>query len=296
MSVYIAYRDLVRHFMDNSMMGGVPQNNDIRLATAGTGVYLLSFGNVNYAVTDERAEQFVKDVLAKCTGKNRGLFPFVREYNGKKTAAVVEVHEGSDYGYYDMDDEVLLKMLEDLKGESGEPLDEKALINYCYPNPKLPEGDFDLKYVYHQIYYKPVNTPASVIQSYVPDKKTSALCVEDGKVVINLYDNGTVTDHEVPYELVPEIKDRVRELCKDPADAYVDNGAWEAYVRFGSADGRIFTDPEKTMALIREFASKGTQVIKEPEPVKSAPVDVCPVCGTSVAGSKYCQFCGAKLI
>ena len=46
--------------------------------------------------------------------------------------------------YYDMDDELLLQMLDDLKAKSGEPLNERELMNYCYPNPALPEGDFDL--------------------------------------------------------------------------------------------------------------------------------------------------------
>ena len=54
--------------------------------------------------------------------------------------------------YFDMEDEVLFKMLEELRASSGDPLDKRALMNYCYPNPTLPEDDFELKEIYHGIY------------------------------------------------------------------------------------------------------------------------------------------------
>ena len=57
MSVYIAYRDLVKYRFQMTLCGGPPTNPDFRLATVKSGVYLLTCGNQDYAVTKERAEQ-----------------------------------------------------------------------------------------------------------------------------------------------------------------------------------------------------------------------------------------------
>ena len=94
----------------------------------------------------------------------------------------------------------------------------------------------------------------------------------------------------MPAGLISEIRSEVRELCKEPAEAYVENGSWEAFVNFGGKGDRIFTDPEKTLALLKNIASKS--VLKE----KGQPVLLnCPVCGASRIGSRFCPECGAKL-
>ena len=92
----------------------------------------------------------------------------------------------------------------------------------------------------------------------------------------------------MPAGLISEIRSEVRELCKEPAEAYVENGSWEAFVNFGGKGDRIFTDPDKTLALLKSIASKG--VLKE-----KAPLLKCPVCGAARIESRFCQECGAKL-
>ena len=164
MSVYIAYRDLVKYRFQMTLCGGPPTNPDFRLATVKSGVYLLTCGNQDYAVTKERAEQFKDEVLSKTTGSHNGHFPMDAEHNGKTTAAVIEIYEDNKTTWYDFDDELILKMLTELKDELGEPLDRRGLINHCYPNPALPE-DFELQTIYHQIYCGPDNTPPSVIRT-----------------------------------------------------------------------------------------------------------------------------------
>ena len=57
MSVYIAYRDLVTYQFQMSLCGGTPTNPDFRLATVQSGVYLLTCGGKDYAVSQERGEQ-----------------------------------------------------------------------------------------------------------------------------------------------------------------------------------------------------------------------------------------------
>ena len=118
MYIHIAYRNLKEHFTQNNGCGGVPYNNDYSLTSVKDGkYYLLTKDHNSYAVSKEAGEQFIQDVLSKCTGENRGMFPFCPSYNGKETAAVVEitrkVEKGritmNEYVYYDMDDEVLLK-------------------------------------------------------------------------------------------------------------------------------------------------------------------------------------------
>jgi len=59
----------------------------------------------------------------------------------------------------------------------------------------------------------------------------------------------------VPAELIPEIKEKVRQLCADPKEAYVEHGDWEGFIRFNN-DEEIFTDPDKTLELLNEIASK----------------------------------------
>ena len=267
MSVYIAYRDLEAHYMQSGMCGGTPQNYDYRLTTVKDDVYLLTASDGNYAVTKERAERFVEEVLAGTTGKHSGSFPIIRELNGKKTAAVVEITKDFDREHYDFDDEVLLKMLDSLKAESEKLADKRALINYCYPNPTLPEGDFKLGSIYHQI-YAPDFTPVSVIKSYEPDNKTSSLTIYQGNIFVEIREGQTKFRYLVPQELLPEIKEMVRTLCKDPAEAYVETGKWESFVFFGEKNERIFTDPDKTLALLKEIASKGVFRNKDdvPEP------------------------------
>ena len=44
MSVYIAYRDLVKYRFQMTLCGGPPLNPDFRLATVQNGVYLLTCG------------------------------------------------------------------------------------------------------------------------------------------------------------------------------------------------------------------------------------------------------------
>lgn len=324
MNIYIAYRDLEQNFMENSMMGRQPMNLDFRFTNVKDGIYLITSGNQNYAVTRERGEQFTNDVLAKCTGKHQGLFPLMRELNGKKTAAVVEIHKEREYAYYDMDDEVLLNMLNALKEESGEPLTERELINHCYPNPPLPEGDFELDSIYHQLYFKPVYPATTAMMPPGPDKRSSFLWINQESIRVEVIENDIKSKFEVPAGLIPEIKEKARELCKEPAEAYVEDGNWESFVKFGKPGERIFTDPDKTFSLLKEIASKSTlieqnncpsqnmapspfaaqgffqlgminQVPPAPAPAKPAGEDVCPVCGEHHNGGKYCCNCGTLL-
>ena len=126
MYLYIAYRNLKDHYAQNNACGGPPCNNDYRFNAICDGVYyLLTKGNMNYAVS----------VKSKCNGEHFGYFPLVPSLNGKETAAVVEMSQDRNHFYYDMDDELLLQMLDDLKAKSGNPLNERELMNYCYPNP-----------------------------------------------------------------------------------------------------------------------------------------------------------------
>lgn len=266
MSIYIAYRNLKVHFSQNNGCGGVPYNNDYCFTTTKNGGnYLLTIDHNNYSVSKEDGEQFISDVLSKCTGEHRGLFPLCPSYNGKETAAVIEVTREvekhgfttNEYVYCDMDDEVLLQMLEDLRSRSGEPLDQRALINYCYPNAELPEGDFDLSYIYHGIYCKEEPRPAATIQTFFPDKRGSHFWINKDSLFVEIREDNTETTYKVPSEMLPEIKEKVRELCREPAEAYVEHGDWEGYIRFEEDEKRIFTDPDKTFALLKEISSKG---------------------------------------
>ena len=63
MSVYIAYRDLVNYNFQMTLCGGPPTNPDFRLATVQSGVYLLTCGGKDYAVTKERGEQFSEESI-----------------------------------------------------------------------------------------------------------------------------------------------------------------------------------------------------------------------------------------
>lgn len=324
MEVYIGYRDYSKYEQAMGGMGGTPVNSDNRLATAGDGAYLLTFDGLDYAVSDERGEKFAEEVLAKCTGKHRGFFPEEPPYDAKVSAAVVEIHKDREHSYYDMDAGELLKMLTALMDESGEPLDRRGVINHCYPNPKLPEGDFDLTGIIHRKYI-PDNTPVSVIPAGNPDKVASEFRFSNGEAMLEIREDNIKNTYHVPDELIPEIKEKVRQLCADPAEAYVEEGDFESYVRF---DGqRIFTYPDKTIELLKEIASKSE--LKDTEEVKdvsfsggassffafngvpgpaSAPMQVippepvsapraqgfCTYCGAPRTGGKFCTECGGK--
>ena len=315
MPVYIAYRDLKRHHFENSLMGGPPANTDFRLANVRDDIYLLTRDGRNYAVSKERAERFAGEVLDRCTGEHSGSFPMVPSLNGRETAAVIEKTEGIKTCWYDMDDQVLLGMLEALQAESGEPMDEKALMNYCYPNAVLPEGDFELDTVCHQIYHKPLNLPPGLIPFSQLDRKTSSFRVRKGGADLELRKENTLETYDVPAELISEVKAQVRELCGDPVGAYVEDGKWEAFVRFGKEEERIFTEPEKTLALLKTIASKcslkekrevhipaggawmgNINIIYEPAPQQAEPADgsSCPMCGAPRTGGKFCTECGYK--
>ena len=220
MYIYIAYRNLPHYFNENAGCGGVPKNNDYRFTTVKDDIYLLTLNGANYAVSKETAEKFIQDVLDKCTGKNNGFFPLVPSLNGKETAAVVEVRPEREMPfYYSMDDEVLYQMLEELRSGSGDPLSPRDLMNYCYPNPELPEGDFTLDKIYHGIYCKPDNTPVSVIKPFSSDKKDSFFWIFEGQPYVQMREGDDKVKYKIPQELIPEIKEKVRELCKEPAEA-----------------------------------------------------------------------------
>ena len=319
MYAYIAYRDLPRYLSDQNTMGAAPKNPDYRLTMNMNGVYLLTCEGADYAVTNERAEQFIEDVLSKCTDKHRGFFPMVTEYNGKTTAAVVETGDDRERAYYDMDDTLLLQMLDSLKDECGQPLDRRGMINHCYPNAELPEGDLKLSGIIHQIYHLPPDAPVFMADMYTPDRDTSSLDVSGDGVCVRIRDGNKELSYAIPSGLIPEIETKVRQLCSDPVEAYVENGSPESFVRFGE-DGnmRIFTDPERTLALLKEIASQGSlNETKEITPgpaagafigsdtifhmnmatpfdsVPESPDDtVCPMCGAVRLGGRFCTECG----
>ena len=322
MYAYIAYRDLPRYLIRMNAAGAVPENPDSRITMNVNGVYLLTFDGADYAVSNERAEKFIEEVLEKCTDKHRGFFPMVPDYNGRTTAAVVEVGDEKGHAYYDMDDDLLLQMLASLKDECGSPLDRRGLINHCYPNAKLHDGDLDLTGIYHQIYYIPSDRPVSVPAGPGPDTKTSRLNVTDEGVYVRIRDGNKELSYAIPSGLIPEIETKVRQLCSDPVEAYVENGSPESFVRFGE-DGnmRIFTDPERTLALLKETASQGTlyetteidpgpaagvfigssmffQMNMAQSQMSSTPVasddTVCPLCGAKRLGGRFCTECGSE--
>ena len=340
MYVYIAYRNLRDNFAQNSACGGVPVNNDYRFTLANdTDRFLLTQGGANYAVSKEAGNKFIEDVLSKCTGEHRGFFPLTPSLNGKETAAVVETERNVDMNgrtvkqvfYMDMDDEALLQMLEELKACSGAPLDERALINYCYPNAVLPEGDFDLTYIYHGIYCKPENRPASVVQTFFPDKRASRFWVNKDGMSVSIREEDNDVTYSVPEGFLPEIREKVRQLCNNPSEAYVEHGNYEGFVRFDKDEKRIFTDPDKTLSLLKEIASKGEVRSAEavdkskyypvnnlpngitggfgmgffgmmsPAPAAAAPQSPssdgpkCRSCGADVSGMKFCSECGTKV-
>ena len=265
---------MTSYIQANYGTGGNPVNNDQRLTSVKDGLYLLDFDRMHYAVSKERAERFIDEVISGSTGKHRGSFPMsINMMEGKTNVAVVEICEGFDRFHYDFDEEVLLQMLETLKNESGEPMDRRALINYCYPNPVLPEGDFELKDITYQKFYYD-NTPISVIHP-IPDHLTSYYWVNKDGAHVQIREDRIKNRYDVPAELIPEIKARVRELCKEPAEAYVESGHWEAYIKFDDEDDRLFTDPDKTIAILKDIASRS--VFKEKEEVKRDPMEAVAV-------------------
>lgn len=331
MYLYIAYRNLKAHYAQNNACGGPSYNNDYRFTAICDGVYyLLTKDNMNYAVSKETGDKFIEDVKSKCIGEHPGFFPSVSSLNGNETAAVVEMSQDRNQFYYDMDDELLLQMLDDLKAKSGEPLNERELMNYCYPNPALPEGDFELCEIYHGIYFKPDNTPASVIGSFDPDKKISCLKINRNGSSIQIREGDKNVISKVPEDLIPWIKVKVRELCSEPAEAYVENGGREGYIRFGKKKDRIFTNPDKTIALLNEIASKSEyekteEAVNNVQVANTFPMGAfpginlmggmcvnpsvtpgqtaepvsggakCSYCGADVTGKKFCTECGGKV-
>ncbi len=290
MHVYIAYRDLEQHLFENTLCGGPPSNSDYRLVLIKDSRYLLTRNRQNYAVPKDRAERFVEKVISGSTGKHPGFFPEIRELNGKKTAAVVEFSREARPDYYDFDDERLLAMLDALRAESDELMGRKALIDYTNPNPSLPEGDFELEGIYHQIHFTPPNTPGLIMQQVKQDTKDSFFRIYKTGVAFAVREGDICMEYDVPAGLMDEIKAQVRELCREPVGAYVENGAWEAYVGFGNKGDRIFTDPDRTFALLKKIASGCVPRKKE-----EAAASKCPVCGALRSEGRFCPECGAKL-
>lgn len=285
MDIYIGYRDLAYYNSRMNVCGGTPENPDHRLYTVKDDIYLLIFCGQNYAVTKERAERFAEEVMSKSTGSHPGHFPLmITEVNGKNTAAVIEIKDDKGTICYDFDDELLLKMLTELKDECGNPLDKRGLINYCYPNPALPD-DFELKTICHQIYCAPDNTPASVVRTYFPDTETSHFWILNDKAHVIIREGTNENEYSVPDDLIPEIKEKVKELCREPAEAYVDPGNWEGYIQFGKTKERIFTDPDKTLELLKYIASGSVfESTKEIDTKKFYPYHAGPGFGLGMMG------------
>lgn len=256
MYLYIAYRNLKDHYAQNNLCGGPSYNNDYRFTAICDGVYyLLTKDNMNYAVSKENGDKFIEEVKSKCTGEHPNFFPLVPSLNGKETTAVVEMSQGRNQFYYDMDDELLFQMLDDLKAKSGEPLNERELMDYCYPNPALPEGDFELCEIYHGIYFKPDNTPASVIGSFDPDKTLGLL-------------NEIASRSEC--EKTEEVVNNVQVANTFPMGAFPGINLM----------GGMCVNPSVTPGQAAEHASGGAR---------------CSYCGADVTSKKFCTECGGKV-
>ena len=66
MYLYIAYRNLKDHYAQNNACGGAPYNNDYRFTAICDGVYyLLTKGNMNYAVSKENGDKFIEEVKSR---------------------------------------------------------------------------------------------------------------------------------------------------------------------------------------------------------------------------------------
>ena len=154
----------------------------------------------------------------------------------------------------------------------------------------LPEGDFELEGIYHQIYFTPPNTPVLVMQQFEQDTKASFFKIYKTGVAFAVREGDICMEYDVPAGLMDEIKAQVRELCREPVGAYVENGAWESFVEFGKKGERIFTDPDRTFALLKKIASGCV-----PRKNEEAAASKCPVCGALRSGGRFCPECGAKL-
>ena len=85
MYLYIAYRNLKDHYAQNNVCGCPSYNNDYRFNAICDGVYyLLTKGNMNYAVSKENGDKFIEEVKSKCNGEHFGYFPLVPSLNGKE--------------------------------------------------------------------------------------------------------------------------------------------------------------------------------------------------------------------
>ncbi len=278
--------------MEQTICGGPPVNTDYRVTSLKDGKYLLTHEASDYAVPRDAAEKFVKDVLSKCGEKHRGFFPLEPSLNGKEMAAVVETREAGqvDTYYHDMDEEILYQMLEELRAVCGEPLNQRDRINYCYPNPNLPE-DFELSSIHHQVYPGPDPVPDPAFGTIRPDVMLSAFYFSNQNACLVIREGDSENSYSVPSDLLPWIKEQVRELCKDPKEAYVEVGEWEGFIRFDQEHERIFTDPERTLALLKEIAVKSTCL-------SSAAIDKsrCLSCGALRTSKtmKFCTECGSK--
>ena len=103
MSVYIGLRDLASFYASLNMCGGTFENLDTRLTTVKDDIYLLTFAGQDYAVSKERAEQFIAEVISKSTGSHPGSFPMKPALSGSGTVAVVEIPDGDEKKHYDFD-------------------------------------------------------------------------------------------------------------------------------------------------------------------------------------------------
>jgi len=103
----------------------------------------------------------------------------------------------------------------------------------------LPEGDYGLYGITHQIYFIPSNKPVSVMEPVKPDKKTSRFFADKDGGTLYIREDNSNKEYVVPAELIPEIREKARQLCQNPVEAYVENGSWESFVEFGEGGGEF---------------------------------------------------------
>ncbi|MBR4628068.1 MAG: hypothetical protein IKO47_10285 [Ruminococcus sp.] len=250
---YVILRNVYEYCATQAMCGGTPPSVDEGFFRYTGERYLLRMksgvGFSDYAVPDDAANDFM-DWIKQNLDEKAPPFIDTISLRGKQ-----EYHAFANIGRdeYSLDPERLRETMNSLREKCSGPMSARECYNYLHPQPAPLEEDFRTFSVAHALCTPPHNY---TLPCPPPENYKSCLSNKSGKAYIILWHNSKKLSCDIPDEVIPYIKEQLRELTQKTAEPYNIPGDWYARVQIDNSKLEYSVDPIAAIQFLRDAAGK----------------------------------------
>lgn len=249
---YVILRNVNEFCVTQAMTGGTPPSVDEYFMRYHDNAYLLRMKSertfLDYAVPVDEVNAFADWIKQNLGEKQRWISTF--DLRGKQEYHAFAVI-GSDE--YTLDPDQLREKMNGLREKCGEPLNPRECYNYLHPQPKPLQGDFTRFSVSHALCTPPHN---HTLPCPPPENYKSYLSNPNGKAYIVLWHNDKKLSCDIPDELIPYIKEQLRELTQKTCEPYNTSGDWYARINIDNSTLDYSVDPIAAIQFLRDVAER----------------------------------------